>query len=408
MKKTAENNHAFKRSYLRHLVPATVWLATVAIVVWLFYQQSERFQIVGIARGEVRQIAASSTARITNIAARLFEPVKAGQTLAVVDTVLDNEQMLEAELEAQLATAAAEIERLIALMIPTQEQLLADVANRQINREDNYRRFVVDAETHRFRILGLQAEITSARSNLDYLAWQMNVSRKLLEEDAIVRSELELLKTQYDTATREIEQSEQLLKQTEAALQQAEQRRDEFAKRELPNQSGDAAIEPIRRQIKVQEELMKGLLEQRAALRSRHSVELKSPIDGVIIPIHAQNNDVLYQRPGEQVVRRTGEVVTASDPILVVSQQEPTEIVAYVSEQQLGLLEKQAAVEVIKTRTPAQIARSEILCIGPTIELMPQRLWRNPTVPQWGRPVLINIPPGLSLVSGEVVGIRGR
>jgi multidrug resistance efflux pump len=408
MKKTAENSHAFKRSYLRHLVPATVWLATVAIVVWLFYQRSQQFEIVGIARGEVRQIAASSTARITNIAARLFEPVKAGQTLAVVDTVLDNDQALEAELETRLATTAAEIERLIALMIPTQEQLLADVANRQINREDNYRRFVVDAETHRFRILELQAEITSARSNLDYLAWQVNVSRNLLEEDAIVPSELKLLQTQYDSAATEIEQNEQLLKQTEAALQQAEQRRDEFAKRELPNQSGDAAIEPIRRQIKVQGELMKGLLEQRAALRSRHAVELKSPIDGVIIPIHAQNNDVLHQRPGEQVVRRTGEVVAASDPILAVSQQEPTEIVAYVSEQQLGLLEKQAAVEVIKTRTPAQIARSEILCIGPTIELIPQRLWRNPNVPQWGRPVLINIPPGLSLVSGEVVGIRGR
>jgi hypothetical protein len=38
---------------------------------------------------------------------------------------------------------------------------------------------------------------------------------------------------------------------------------------------------------------------------------------------------------------------------------------------------------------------------------MPQRLWRNPNIPQWGRPVLIDIPPGLSLVPGEVVGIRG-
>lgn len=407
MKKRAENSRTFKRSYLRHLVPAMVWLATVSLVVWLFYQQSQRFEIVGIARGEVRQIAASSTGRITSISARLFEPVQAGQTLATVDTVLDNEQMLETELEAQLATAAAEIERLIALMIPTQEQLLADVANRQINREDNYRRFIVDEETHRFRGLELQAEIASARANLDYLAWQVDISRKLLEEGAIAPSELERLKTQYETTAREIEQNEELLKQTEAALEQAERRRDEFARRELPSQSDDAIIEPIRRQIKVQEELMKGLREQRAALRARHSVELKSPIDGVIIPIRGQDNEVLHQRPGEQVVRRTGEVVTAGDPILAVSQQEPTEIVAYVSERQLGFLEKQTSVEVIKTRTPAQIARSEILCIGPTIELMPQRLWRNPNVPQWGRPVLIDIPPGLSLVPGEIVGIRG-
>ena len=152
---------------------------------------------------------------------------------------------------------------------------------------------------------------------------------------------------------------------------------------------------------------MKGVLEQLAALQARHRVELQSPMDGVVIPIQAQDNEVLHQRPGEQVVRRVGEVVAAGEPILAVSQREPTEIVAYVSEQQLGLLEGQMTVDVIRTRTPPQTAPSEIRKVGPTIELMPQRLWRNPAVPQWGRPVLIDIPPGLDLVPGEIVGIRG-
>ena len=143
------------------------------------------------------------------------------------------------------------------------------------------------------------------------------------------------------------------------------------------------------------------------ALKSRKAVELKSPIEGVIIPIPVQENDALHQRPGEQVMRRVGEVVAAGDPILAVAQKEPTEIVAYVSEQQLGMLEQDMTVELVKIRTPAQIAESQIASISPTMELMPQRLWRNPNVPQWGRPVLINIPPGLSLVPGEVVGIRG-
>jgi len=64
-------------------------------------------------------------------------------------------------------------------------------------------------------------------------------------------------------------------------------------------------------------------------------------------------------------------------------------------------------VELIKTQMPAQPVSSKIRTIGPTIELMPQRLWRNPNVPQWGLPVLVEIPPGLKLVPGEVVGIRG-
>jgi hypothetical protein len=149
------------------------------------------------------------------------------------------------------------------------------------------------------------------------------------------------------------------------------------------------------------------VLQQLEALASRSAVELKSPIDGIIIPIQTQANEALQQRPGEHVMRRAGEVVTAGDPILVVAQEKPTEIVSYVTEQQFAMLKKDMPVQLVKVAPPAQIARSRVASIGPTMELMPQRLWRNPTIPQWGRPVLIDIPPGMTLVPGEMVGIRG-
>lgn len=407
MKRRNRNNHKLRRSYLRHMIPVIVWLLTVATVVLLFRQRAQRFEIVGIARGEVRQIAVSSTGRIKDISVELFQPVKAGQTLAVVNTILDNEQMIETELTAQFNTTAAEAERLMALLIPTQEQLEMDAASLRINREDNYRRFIVDAERARLRIFELRAQIASDRVTLDELAMEVKVREKLLEKDAIVPYELERVKGQHQSLGRKIEEDERLLEQTEADLQEAERRRDEFAQKEVPQQSVNEALEAIRKEIKVQEQLMKGLLEQLAALRSRRAVELKSPIDGVVIPIRGEDNEVLHQRPGEQVLRRTGEVVAAGDPILAVSQSEPTEIVAYVNEQQLEFVQERMPVELVKVRTPAQIAQASVLSVGPTIELMPQRLWRNPTMPQWGRPVLINIPPGLSLVPGEVVGIRG-
>jgi multidrug resistance efflux pump len=407
MKRRNRNNHKLRRSYLRHMIPVVVWLSAVASVALLFRQRAQRFELVGIARGEVRQVAASSTGRITDISVELFQPVSAGQTLAVVNTVLDNEQMVESELTTQFNAAAAEAERLMALMIPTQEQLEMDAADLQINREDNYRRFIVDAESARLRIFELQARIASDRVTLDDLAMEVKVREKLLEDEAIVPYELERVKVQHQSLARKIEEDERLLEQAKADLEEAERRRDEFAEQEVPTQSVKEALEAIRKEIKVQEQLMKGLLEQLAALRSRRAVELKSPIDGVVIPIRAEDNEVLHQRPGEQVVRRTGEVVAAGDAILAVSQSQPTEIVAYVNEQQLEFVREQMAVELVKTRTPLQIAQASVLSIGPTMELMPQRLWRNPTVPQWGRPILISVPPGLSLVPGEVVGIRG-
>jgi multidrug resistance efflux pump len=406
-KRVAQSNHVVKRNVMRHAVPVLVWLMTVGVVIWLFLQRAQRFQVVGIARGEVRQIAASSTARIQSISVDLFQPVQAGQTVAVVDTVLDNEQMLEADLRMQLAATGAEAERLAALLIPTQEQLQAAVADLKINREDNYRRFIVDVESVRLRILELQVQIATDRVALDELAMEVKINERLLEEDAIVPYELEKSKVQHQSIARKIEESERLLEQTKADLQEAERRRDRFAQEEVPEQSVGEALEAVRREIKVQEQLMKGLLDQLAALKSRRALELKAPIDGVVIPIRVNDNEALHQRPGEQVLRRVGEVVAAGEPILAVSQAQPTEIVAYVTEQQLGLVQEQMEVQLVKTRPPAQIARASVVSIGPTIELMPQRLWFNPTVPQWGCPVLINIPAGLSLVPGELVGIRG-
>jgi hypothetical protein len=39
------------------------------------------------------------------------------------------------------------------------------------------------------------------------------------------------------------------------------------------------------------------------------------------------------------------------------------------------------------------------------MELMPEQLWQNPAVPQWGRPIVIKIPERLELVSGELVAV---
>jgi multidrug resistance efflux pump len=407
MKRGTRNSHTIKRFYLRHAVPVTVWVLAVTVVVWLFYQRSARFETLGMARGQVRQVAASSTGRIKEIHVKLFDPVKEGQPVVVIDTVAENEQVDEAKLRTQFATAAAEAERLSAELIPTQEKLRVDAANRQMNQQDNWRRFEMDVDSARLRILDLQATLASQRVTLDDLALQAKKNQELLKDEAIVPFEVERIQVRYDAVLKNVRENEQLLEQAQAVLQQAQQRRDEFTARELPEPSEDAALEAIRKQIGVQEQAMKGLLEQLAAWKSRHAVELRSPIDGRVISIHGQRNDTILQRPGEEVLRRPGEVVRAGDPILVVAETEPNEVVAYVNEQQLGYVKEGMPVELVRTRTPAKIAQSQVVQVGPTVEPIPQRLWRNPNIPQWGRPVLIRIPTGLDLVPGEVVGIRG-
>jgi pyruvate/2-oxoglutarate dehydrogenase complex dihydrolipoamide acyltransferase (E2) component len=128
------------------------------------------------------------------------------------------------------------------------------------------------------------------------------------------------------------------------------------------------------------------------SLDARQKLELKAPFDGVV----------------SQVLRQPTDVVLAGEPILRITDANVTDIVAYASEDQMSDVQKGMVVELIKHVTPTsvQIERSDVTFVGPTVEQMPARLWRNPNVPEWGRPFLIKAPAAMKLVLGETVGIR--
>lgn len=390
----------------RHIIPIVVWLGVVACVVGLFTRRSQRFEVLGIAQGQVRQIAVTSTGRLKSVPVQLFEQVKAGQTLAVVDTVLDNEQLLEADLQSQLTTALAEIEHLTAQLVPTQDTMLAEKADREINRVADLRRFIVDTEQAKLQILTLKTQIASDEIVLEDLAVEVKITEDLLEKEAVAPYEFQKAKVQYESLSKKVSEYQRMLEQAEQDWEQSQQRLDAFVQRQVEHPSVDGALEVIRKEIRVQEEVMRGLFAQLDALKSRRSLELKSPFDGVVIPIKGQANQNILRRPGEDVMRRVGEVVRAGEPILALAELKPTEVVAYIGENQLGMVQEKTIVEIVKNRHPEQKARCEVTYVGPVIELIPQRLWRNPNIPQWGRPVMIKIPERLELVPGELVGIR--
>lgn len=374
------------------LLPILIWLTAVVCVVFLFRHRSQRFEVLGIAQGRLHQISAPVDSRLKMVSVELFEEVSKGETLAALD---------DTQLKAQIATVLAEIEHLMSQLIPTQDAILTEAANRQTDAIASQRRFFVDVENARLRILELKTQLEVDRIMAEDLALEVKIVQELLDQDAIAHYELQKAQTQYNALAKQIEENGHLLTQAEQDLKEVQRRRDEFAQRQPVHPSVDSALETIRKQIAVQEKLIAELLVQCEALR------LTSPVDGMVVQIQVNANQVALRRPGEDVLRRPGEVVLAGDPILVVAETEPTEIIAYVGEEQLGRVKERMAVQLIKSSEPAQIASSQVVHLGPTTELMPQRLWQNPNIAQWGRPVLIKIPPGFKLIPGETVGIRG-
>ena len=362
-----------------HIIPVLVWLGALVCVVMLFRYRTQRFEILGIAQGHVRQITSTCSGRLQTIQVELFDKVKKGDTIALIDTVLDNEN-----LQAQLAVISAEIEHLKAQLVPTKEQLIFDSDREKTNIIATQRRFNVDIENARLRLLELKTLIEVDRMALEGLDLDVKISKELVDEDAIAVYELQKAQNQYSITAKRIQENERLLMQAEKDLKQAAQRQEEFAQRQQQYPSVNSALKVIQKAIAVQEQRMDEIIARRQVL------VLKSPIDGMV----------------SMVLHGSGEAIVEGDPIVTVAEMEPSEIIAYVDEKQAGLIEERMPVKVMKSTNPAQISSSQVVNVGSTVEMMPQRLWRNPNIAQWGRPILIKIPPDFKLLPGELVWIK--
>jgi len=376
-------------------------------VVSLFQRRAERFEILGFAQGQVRHVKATCTGRLKSVPVQLFEKVSLDDTVAVIDTVLDNEPLLQGQIKAQLATARAEIEHLMAQLVPTQESMLAEAANLETDKVEAQRRYAVDVENAGVRILETKTLLASDRITLEDLAVEVQIVQELLAEEAVAPYELQKAQVAYNTLAKKIEENERLLEQNERDLKQAQERCDEFALRQIQHPSVDSALEVIRKEIAVRERLMDDLWVQLDALELRQAVELKAPFDGVVVPLYGRAGEVVLRRSGESILRRLGEVVLAGEPILAIAEARPSEIIAYATEEQIDQVQEGMEVTLInKTANKVTIVKSHVVYVGPTMERKPERLWLNPVIPEWGLPISIKIPPDLKLVSGELVGIR--
>lgn len=393
MKKTSMVHH-FSRFHIQSILPVLVWLVALGCVIGLFYYRSQRFEVLGMAQGRLYEVAAPCDGKLSIVCVELFDEVSKGQTLATLNDEL---------IKAKMSTICAEIERLMAQLIPTQEELEASAANLETTHVGDQRRFYVDVENVRLRILELKALIASDKITLEDLSIEVKILQELVKQDAVVPYELERTQVQYNSLAKKIEENERLLEQANIDLQQAQWRRDEFVLRQLQHPSVDNALEVIRKEAKVQEKLLEQLLVQ------RDSLVIKAPAEGIVIQIQANANNVTLRRQGEGILRRPGEVVLAGDLILTIAEHQPTQIVAYVRENQVDSIRAGMTVELIgmpKNNGKAQVGHSQILRVGPTMERIPQQLWRNPNIPEWGRPFVIKIPPQMSLITGERVGVR--
>ncbi len=361
----------------RHGPSIAIWLSAVAAIVFLLERRSGSFETVGIAQVENRQIAPAVIGRVRIMPTRLFDIVRQGQTLAVLE---------DDRVRSELATAAAEIARLRAELFATQDRLAFENKNITLTREVESRRFQTDVESIRLQILDMTTILETDRLNLKDNQLQVEFLEGVFKQNAATRYEYDRAKIAFAALEKKIRETEKALAQAKIDHETSLQRRKSFETRNPGITSINTALAPLREAITVQERRMAELGVDQAML------VLKSPIDGTV----------------SQVLRGAGEAVRAGEPILVVSAARPSSIIAYLNEIQMKNAREGMTVELIRQNVHFSLGKSKVLCIGPTIEQLPNRLWRNPAIPEWGRALMIDLPANVTLVPGELVQIRSN
>ncbi len=368
-----------------HIVPVLVWVSALAGVVQLFSLQSRRFEVLGIAQGRMRQVQATVTGRLVDVKVELFEEVQAGDVLAVLDTLTETEH-LQPEIEAKKAVYEAEIQRLDADLNSAHDLFVLQSAKRQTELDDRYLQLSAEVQKAHRAVLELKAILEPDRikfSELELKAKSFIAQNSIEQDDAAVYNS-QMLQLQCDTLEKKIDENDNLLAKLEQDQLKAEEQREAFAKQEPPDASLDRMLEPIRRARVVQQKRIEELSVE------REPVVLRAPFAGLV----------------SEIVRRAGEVILPGDAVLAISENKPREIAAWVNESQANVIQKDMRVRLVKNSEPPQIANSQVVYLGPNVELVPQRLWDSPDIPKWGRRMLIGVHPDLKLLPGEVVGIR--
>ncbi len=369
-----------------HLMPILVWAGAVFCIVGLFQKKADRFVVVGIAQSNSIQIASTCNGRLQSVPVQLFEEVKRGQTLAVINTVLDNEK-LESDLQAEQRVLFAEIEQLEAQLNDSRRVADADIKNRRADWTAERRAFRSDIAKARLNVLTIEATVKPDMIRLENLKLNDKI---YMMQDGVTGSntisyDLKKLRLEYEELAKRVESNQALLDQANAELELAEERRKEYSANYPELVSSDEQIDDlILKSINVVQKKIDLLWVQPEPL------VLTAPFDGIV----------------RQLTCKAGEAVSASIPIVTIEEAKPSLVLAYTGEGPTNLVKEGMEVEMVTNSEPPQIGETKVVTLGPAIEMVPDRLWRNPNVPQWGRPFLVQIPEGMNLISGELVGIR--
>lgn len=342
---------------VRTLPRAVFGLAVVgAVGLWSFYVSPP--MIMGYVEGAHANVSSTLAGKLTQVQVTRFKHVQSGDPVAIVITTDPK------ILEASLAVIRAEVD-----LIRADGSLAAQVLRSQTS-----------IEQLRLEALRQRVELVQSRVSLTYAEAEYERVAKLFSTETNIasRAELDIALRDRDMLRAQVEENARLVAEMEKALETLRSTISTTAQVSGPEATLRAAI---------------GLQEQKLRLTEAQMspITLRAPIAGVV----------------SMVYRSSGENIAAGEPLLTIRSDKPERIVAYLRqplpfEPEIG---GEAVVQVRNAARQRGVARVE--SVMPYMEPVPTNMALAVAVPTplVALPLVLTLPPGLELRSGELVDV---
>ncbi|MGA2496231.1 MAG: HlyD family efflux transporter periplasmic adaptor subunit [Tepidisphaeraceae bacterium] len=356
------------------LMPVVTMALAVAATAYLWRQHYSPRDGVGV----VRVVEASATCPEDGL---LVEPP--GGFLGLHDRVSRDQivaRLDDRPLLAQLKVLQSDMTRLQLDLPAKEEALRIEQATRKDRQLDEARRLSINVETLQLAILQQKAQLETDQVEYQRQQALCDFIRKAVEKGAATEREMAEVTMHRDVVDQRIKGAQRSIVETTAQLVAAKERLN--GHNDPAKVDADRIMAPIRAAIETQKARLDELQVQ------LQDLDIRSPIDGRITKIHYH----------------PGETVKAGEAIVTITKDRSHQVVSYIRPDQHVAPVEGMPVQ-IRTRNGGR-ADVRISSVGPAFEQIPQHHQRDPKLVEWGIPVLIDVPAGLQLRSGETVDVR--
>lgn len=338
------------------LLPVVLLVVAIigTVVLWKGHAVGSSF--AGQAEPVLSNVSCYKPGVVAELNVRRFERVKAGD---VVGEVVITEPRI---LSSSLAVIEAQIEMLRADLKPVAYQ----------------QRTAMDYDRLRLDWMQQRAQLAAAKVNLQLAETEYRRMEGLFKDQIVSERVFEQAKAARDRLQNETQELTQLVCDAEKNFQLLQPTNAvEISK---------VSTDPLKAAIAVEESKLR-LTEAELA-----PLTLKAPIDGVVTMIY----------------HRSGEAVTAGQPIIAIATLDAVRIVGYLRPP-LAVDPKVGMDVEVHTRGPRrEIGNAKVIQVGTQFETVPATLLGpiNFANIQMGLPVDISMPPQLKIRPGEIVDVR--